>query len=149
MDPTDVLWNVLIVLVGAKVAAELAERIGLPAVVGEIAAGVLLGPSVLGWVELSEPLEVFAELGVILLLLEVGLHLDLAELGAVGTASLRVAVVGVCSRLHSGSAPCSLWATTSTRPCSSLLHSLQPASASLHVYLPTLGCSAGWRLGWC
>lgn len=95
MDPTDVLWNVLIVLVGAKVAAELAERIGLPAVVGEIAAGVLLGPSVLGWVELSEPLEVFAELGVILLLLEVGLHLDLAELGAVGTASLRVAVVGV------------------------------------------------------
>ena len=48
MDIT-VILDILVVLVAAKVAAEIAERIGIPAVVGEIVAGILVGPSVLGW----------------------------------------------------------------------------------------------------
>jgi Kef-type K+ transport system membrane component KefB len=83
------------VLLAAKLAAEVAERVGVPAVVGEILAGVLVGPSALGLVQGDDVLRVLGELGVLLLLLQVGLEMDLAELGAVGRASLTVAVVGV------------------------------------------------------
>jgi Kef-type K+ transport system membrane component KefB/predicted amino acid-binding ACT domain protein len=91
----DVLLHILVVLVAAKVAAEVAERVGLPSVVGEILAGIAIGPSVLGLVGSDEVLRTLGELGVILLLLEVGLEMDIAELGAVGKASLLVAVAGV------------------------------------------------------
>src|SRR5438046_7328971 len=95
MNVTKVLLDILVVLVAAKGAAELAERIKLPAVVGEIVAGVVVGPSALGLVKGDDVLRVLGELGVILLLLEVGMEMDLAELGAVGRASLLVAVAGV------------------------------------------------------
>ena len=95
MNVGDVLFHVLVVLVAAKVAAEVAERIGLPSVVGEILAGVVVGPSVLGLVGHDEVLHVLGEIGVILLLLEVGLEMDVADLGAVGRSSLLVALVGV------------------------------------------------------
>src|SRR5438552_771017 len=95
MDVTAVLLDILIVLVAAKVAAEVAERINVPAVVGEIVAGVIIGPSVLSLVGGDETLKVLGELGVILLLLGVGMEMDLSELGAVGRASMSVAVIGV------------------------------------------------------
>jgi Kef-type K+ transport system membrane component KefB len=90
-----VLLDVLIILVAAKVAAELAERIRIPTVVGEIIAGVLIGPSVLNVVQSGDVLSTLAELGVILLLLEVGMHMDLGELRSVGKAAMGVAIVGV------------------------------------------------------
>ena len=93
------LLELLTVLVAAKLAAEVSERIGIPAVLGEIAAGILVGPSVLklihGSVESTDFLQLVGEIGVILLLLEVGMEMDLAELGRVGKASLAVGVVGV------------------------------------------------------
>lgn len=95
MDINGVLFDILVVLVAAKVAAEIADRIGLPAVVGEIVAGVLVGPSVLGLVEPNDVLATLAELGVILLLLDVGMEMNLADLGKVGRAALGVATVGV------------------------------------------------------
>lgn len=95
MDVTEVLLHILVVLLAAKAAAEISERVGMPAVVGEIVAGILIGPSVLGLVGSDNVLRVLGELGVILLLLEVGLEMDLRELTAVGRASLTVAAVGV------------------------------------------------------
>src|SRR4051794_24761375 len=95
MDVGEVLVHILVVLVAAKVAAEVSERIGVPAVVGEIVAGIIVGPSLLDLVGQDEVLRVLGQLGVILLLLEVGLEMDLRELGAVGRASLSVATVGV------------------------------------------------------
>ena len=95
MSPTEVLRDVLVVLVFAKLAAEIAERIKMPAVVGEIVAGVLIGPSLLGLVDTSSALEVLAEFGVILLLLQVGMEMDIDDLAAVGKASVSVAVLGV------------------------------------------------------
>jgi Kef-type K+ transport system membrane component KefB len=89
------LFDILVILVAAKLAAEVADRIGVPAVVGEIVAGALIGPSVLGVVEPNEVLATLAELGVILLLLDVGMEMDLADLRSVGRAALGVAVVGV------------------------------------------------------
>ncbi len=102
MDVGAVLLDILIVLVAAKIAAELAERVGIPGVVAEIFAGVLIGPSVLGMVGLNETLSVLGEIGVILLLLQVGLEMDLGELGAVGRASVSVAVIGVVVPMMAG-----------------------------------------------
>jgi Kef-type K+ transport system membrane component KefB len=88
-------------LVAAKLLGELAERIGQPAVLGELVAGVLLGGSVLGVVPAhgvsGEMIQVLAELGVLLLLFEIGLETDLREMFRVGPASLAVAVVGVAA----------------------------------------------------
>ena len=95
MSVTDVLVDILVVLLFAKLAAELAERARIPAVVGEILAGILIGPSVLSLVGHDITLEVLAELGVILLLLEVGLELSLADLRSVGRSSMTVATIGV------------------------------------------------------
>ena len=81
MEVTEILLDILFVLVAAKVAAELAERVGFPPVVAEILAGVVIGPSVFDLVGTEETLLVLGEIGVILLLLQVGMEMDLAELG--------------------------------------------------------------------
>jgi Kef-type K+ transport system membrane component KefB len=85
-----------VILVSAKVLGELAERIGQPAIVGELLAGVILGPSLLGYVDPTLPaLHLTAEIGVVLLLFGIGLETDLKRLLSVGVAATAVAVVGV------------------------------------------------------
>lgn len=84
-----------IVFVAAQVGAEIAQRLKLPAVVGEIAAGCIIGPSVLGWVGLSEPLNALAEIGVILLLFSVGLETRIDDLRKLGGVAIMVGLGGV------------------------------------------------------
>lgn len=99
VDLARLLLDLLIVIGVAKLAAEVAERLRIPAVLGEIVAGVAIGPSALGLVHLDGArgvsISLLAEIGVLLLLLQVGMEMDLAELGKVGAASMGVAVVGV------------------------------------------------------
>lgn len=103
MDITEILRDILVVLVAAKLAAEVAERVGVPPVIGEILAGILVGPSLLGLVGSGdEVLRTLGEIGVILLLLEVGMEMNLGELGRVGRASLLVATVGVVAPMVLG-----------------------------------------------
>ena len=87
------------ILATAKLLGELVERIGQPAVLGELVAGVLLGGSVLGVVPTegtaAEVIRVLADFGILLLLFEIGLETDLREMFRVGPASLAVALVGV------------------------------------------------------
>jgi len=90
-----VIMHILIAIVAAKIAAELAERVKVPAVVGEIIAGLIIGPSALGLLPRDDTLMILGEIGVILLLFDVGLEIDLGELLSVGRAALAVAVVGV------------------------------------------------------
>ncbi len=108
IDLARLLLDLLIVIVAAKVFAEGAERLRIPAVLGEIIAGVVIGPSGLGLIELDGArgvsLSLLAELGVLLLLLQVGMEMDLRELGKVGKASLAVAVIGVVVPFGSGMA---------------------------------------------
>jgi len=95
VDLGRVLLDLTIILLVAKIAAEISDRIHVPAVIGEIAAGIIIGPSVLGLVSGSDMLFVLAEFGVIFLLIQVGLETDVAELRSVGRASMLVAIIGV------------------------------------------------------
>src|SRR5581483_4114926 len=83
------------VFVAAQVGAEIAQRLKLPAVVGEIAAGCAVGPSALGWIKPNEPLEVLAEIGAVLLLFSVGLETRVGDLRKVGKVASLVGVAGV------------------------------------------------------
>jgi Kef-type K+ transport system membrane component KefB len=103
---SDILLSLFIVFVAAQVGAEAAQRLKLPGVVGEIAAGCIVGPSLLGWVHSSEALEVLAEIGVVLLLFSVGLETRLAEMKRVGRSAFLVGVLGVIVPFALGS----LWA---------------------------------------
>ena len=101
----------VLVLVAAKIGGEIAERFKQPAVLGELLAGILVGPSVLGQMgglpiagpllagiainHDSEILRLLAEVGAVLLLFEAGLDADLEELRRLGLAALWVAVIGV------------------------------------------------------
>jgi Kef-type K+ transport system membrane component KefB len=86
----------VVMLAAAKVLGALAQRLGQPAVLGELMAGVILGRSLLGLVNPDlDVLHLFAELGVIILLFEIGLETDLRQLRQVGGASTLVALLGV------------------------------------------------------
>ena len=101
---SEILVDLFVVLLAAKVADELFKRIGQPVLVGEILAGVLIGPSVLGLVEPGEALEVFAELGVVFLLFWVGLETRVEDLVVVGRTALLVGALGVIVPFAGGAA---------------------------------------------
>jgi Kef-type K+ transport system membrane component KefB len=86
---TNILLALFIIFVAAQIGAEIAQRLKLPAVVGEIAAGCVIGPSALGWIHLpSEPLEVLSEIGAVLLLFSVGLETRVGDLRRVGKTAV-------------------------------------------------------------
>lgn len=92
--------ELLLVLVGVFIATKLfgeaAQRIGQPAVLGELIAGVILGGSVLGLLDPADPvIHVLAEIGVMVLLFEIGLHTDLRALIRVGKSATVVGLVGL------------------------------------------------------
>ena len=83
------------ILLGAKAAAQLSHRFGLPAVFGELLLGLVLGPSLLGWLAPNATLQLLADIGVILLMFMAGLETDTAAMKAAGKASTLTAVGGV------------------------------------------------------
>jgi Kef-type K+ transport system membrane component KefB len=93
--PNEILLSLLLMFAAAKLLAELFERLKQPSVVGEILAGVLIGPSVLGWVAPNEITHTLAELGVIFLLFSVGLETKPRAILQVGATAGLVAVLGV------------------------------------------------------
>jgi len=94
-DGSNVPLAMLAVFGAAKLLAELFERLKQPGIVGEILAGILLGPSLLGWVRPNEMLSALAELGVLFLLFRVGLEVKSSELLQVGKTATIVAFLGV------------------------------------------------------
>lgn len=83
------------VLVAAKIGDELFRRIGQPGLIGEILAGVMIGPAVLGWVQPGDVLRVLAELGAVFLLFWVGLETRIGDLRAVGRPAALAGTLGV------------------------------------------------------
>jgi Kef-type K+ transport system membrane component KefB len=104
-----ILLALFIVLLAAKLAAELFERMRQPAVVGEILAGIVIGPSVLNLVQSTDVLEALAEIGVIFLLFTVGLETRPSDIFKVGATSTVVAVLGVVVPFVAGWGLLSLW----------------------------------------
>lgn len=110
----DILLTLFIVFVAAQIGGEIAQRLKLPGVVGEIAAGCVVGPSVLAWITPEQiatgtPLDVLAEIGVVLLLFAVGLETRLEDLKKVGKVAFLVGVLGVLVPFGMGS----VWAHAS------------------------------------
>lgn len=91
----ELLLGLFLMFAAAKLMAELFERMKQPAVVGEILAGVLIGPSVLGWMAPNAITHTLAELGVIFLLFAVGLETKPSAILRVGKPAMIVAVLGV------------------------------------------------------
>ena len=102
------LLALALVLVAAKVAGHLTTRLGQPAVLGELAAGLVVGNSHmvvgqdLGVLASSPTLSLLSELGVVLLLFEVGLGSTLAQMMRVGPSAMLVAVLGVVAPMILG-----------------------------------------------
>lgn len=92
---TAVLVDLVLMLIAAKLLAEIFERLRQPAVVGEIIAGIVIGPSVLNWVQPSETTAILAEIGVIFLLFTVGLETKPQAILRVGGRAFLVGVLGV------------------------------------------------------
>lgn len=97
-----------VMLLAGKFSGEFFERIGQPAVLGELIAGVLLGGSVLGVIPtgaedpLTNVVHIFAEIGVVVLLFEIGLETDLKQLFRVGKGAASIAIVGVVLPMAGG-----------------------------------------------
>jgi len=94
MDTHTFFLHLLTILLTARLFAEIAVRLKAPSVIGELTAGVVLGPSLLGWLEPNEVLKLLAEIGIILLLFEVGLETDVRRLVNAGRKSFAVAIGG-------------------------------------------------------
>ena len=94
--------DLAIIFVAAKFLGILARKVKAPQVVGEIIAGLLIGPTVLGLVDQSSFLNQMAEIGVVLLMFMAGLETDLKELIKTGPMALLVALAGVFVPLGGG-----------------------------------------------
>ena len=83
-----------IILIAARLLSETVARFGIPSVIGELLAGLLIGPSLLGWVSPDTTMKLLAEIGITLLLFEVGMDTDLSRLARSGSRPLVVAFLG-------------------------------------------------------
>jgi len=94
MDTSTTILQVAVILMAARVVGELAVYLRMPSVIGEIVAGIILGPTLLGFAEATGLIQILAEIGVILLLFQVGLETDISELAKSGSKSVIVAATG-------------------------------------------------------
>jgi Kef-type K+ transport system membrane component KefB len=95
MEPHIFLLQLVLILFAARIVGEIAAYLGIPSVIGELLAGVLIGPSMLGFVNHSQEIYLLAQIGIILLLFDVGIETDIARLTAAGLKAAVVALVGV------------------------------------------------------
>lgn len=102
MDKLVILKDIAIIIICAKSLALLSRRLKAPQVVGEIIAGLILGPSLLGWIKPNDFLSGIAEIGVILLMFSAGLETDLNQLKKTGAKATLIACSGVFVPLIGG-----------------------------------------------
>lgn len=113
-SPEELLLNLFAIFVAAKIIGELFERLSLPAVLGEILSGALLGPYALKILQPTPSIESIAEIGAIFVLFSAGLETSPKDLIAVGRESLIVALGGVIVPFAVGFAYMMLRGTNST-----------------------------------
>ena len=106
METHVLLLQIAGILVVARVFAEIAAHFNTPRVIGELCAGILLGPSILGWIYPSDPIKLLAEIGIILLLFEIGLETDLGRMIRSGPRALVLALGGFIAPFVLGAGLC-------------------------------------------
>jgi Kef-type K+ transport system membrane component KefB len=93
---TSLLLALAAILIATKILGEIAQRVRIPAVIGELLAGIVLGPSLLHLVKPDDPvLAALGELGVLILLFQIGLHTDLRSILRVGLPATGVGLAGI------------------------------------------------------
>lgn len=102
MDSYAIFKDIAIILVAAKICGILARKVKAPQVVGEIVAGLLIGPCLLGWVAQSDFISQMAEIGVIILMFSAGLETDIKDLLKTGPVAFAIACMGVLVPLVGG-----------------------------------------------
>lgn len=102
MEAYSVFKDLAIIIIFAKIFGILARKCKAPQVVGEIIAGLLIGPSLLGLVQQTDFLMEMAEVGVVLLMFSAGLETDLKELMKTGPVAFLIACAGVFVPLVGG-----------------------------------------------
>ena len=93
--PASFLILLACLLVAAKVAGWISQKLGMPPVLGQLLAGIIIGPSVFGWVHDSSLIDTFASIGVILLMFIAGLETDTQQMRNVGGVAFLSAAMGV------------------------------------------------------
>ncbi len=88
------LLDILLILIAAFAGGRLAQRLGYPSVLGELAAGIILGPPLLGLLQGGEAIAVLAEIGVLLMMLYIGMEIDPRELGKASRGGILAALGG-------------------------------------------------------
>lgn len=94
-DQMEFIIYLAIIIVSTKAAGHVSARLGQPAVLGKLLAGIVLGPAVLGWVKPNDFITYFSEIGVLLLMFIAGLETDLEQLHRNWKASFAVAIGGI------------------------------------------------------
>ncbi len=102
MDIGAIFLSLFLILICARIFSELAAWINIPPVMGEMVAGIIIGPSLLGWVELNDIIRVLAEIGLILLLFDVGLDTDISKLSKHAYKASVVALGGFAAPFFLG-----------------------------------------------
>ncbi len=102
VEQLDWIFELALILLAAKLGAELFNRIKQSPMLGEILAGLILGPSILGLMSESHTLELFAEIGIIFMIFMLGLETKVAHLRAVGAKALAIAVMGIAVPFGAG-----------------------------------------------
>lgn len=95
MEAHTFLIQLVLILFSARIMGEVAAYFKAPSVIGELLAGIIIGPSVLGLIEISPPIQLLAQIGIILLLFEVGIETDIGRLTSSGAKAFVVAMGGV------------------------------------------------------
>ena len=96
------ILQIVIILLASKIAGQVSIRLGQPSVLGKILVGIILGPALLGWVQDTEILTIFSQIGVLLLMFLAGLETDLKDLNKNKKAAILVAFGGILAPIIGG-----------------------------------------------
>jgi len=105
----DLLVDILILLVVAKIGGEIAEHFNYPSIIGELFGGILVGPTFVGAVAIEGGIERFAYIGILLLMFLAGTETSVSDLSKTGKTSVIMAFMGVAVPFALGFGACRAW----------------------------------------
>lgn len=123
------LWQSLVIIISVLMAGHISRYLGQPSVLGQLLAGVLLGPTLLGWLELTPSIKEMAEIGVILLMFIAGLETNFDDIRRSALTATLVAVGGVALPFLGGWGLAWTWGYTGATAIFTAFSLWQPVSA--------------------